>query len=261
MPKRTNMTAKDARAVSNDAAAPEGAAVRAVLPPHLGFLHRAQGSLPEAVRESDLAVLNEGLAFLFARLREARRLFNQEGDGGRSSAFEALGGLWMFIALFDRPLAECLHTPVLSLMSALAALDTNLVEPMLAPTPRRGRAPASHARLALKGHVAMTVDRLVQSGLSLPAAYKKVAAVLATEGVRPERGSGVITSHTVRNWCTEVKADVGGRGTAAYIYRSVADYYREKFANLPSDEARRRFALNNITSWVRETFPGLKKAT
>ena len=41
--------------------------------PHLDFLNRSQGSLPEAITEGDLTTLNSGLGFLFAWLREARQ--------------------------------------------------------------------------------------------------------------------------------------------------------------------------------------------
>ncbi len=52
-------------------------------PPNLQFLKRYQGTLAEIIRGSDLVVLNAALNFLFTRLREARRQFEQEGDGGR----------------------------------------------------------------------------------------------------------------------------------------------------------------------------------
>lgn len=227
---------------------------------HHEFLDRAKGTLPETVRDSDLAVLNEGLAFLFLRLREARRLFDEEGDNGRSGSFTALGGLWMFLALFEKPLAEGLHVPILRLQDALAALDNNLVQSIVKPVARHGRAPSSHAHLALKGHVAATVDRLAKTGLKSKESYNLVARQLAMLGVKPERGSGPLTAHTVRNWCNEVRSDVGRRGTAAFVKDSVTEEQQRKFAELETNKAR-RFALDSLANWVRCLFPELKKAT
>ena len=51
--------------------------------PHLDFLNRSLGSLPETITEGDLATLNSGLGFLFARLREARQQHDKDEDGGR----------------------------------------------------------------------------------------------------------------------------------------------------------------------------------
>ncbi len=65
--------------------------------PGLDFLERSKGTLPETITESNLGTLNEGLGFLFAQLREARRRYVEKGDGGRAGAFMALGALWKFI--------------------------------------------------------------------------------------------------------------------------------------------------------------------
>jgi hypothetical protein len=46
--------------------------------------------------------------------REARRLFDQEGDNGRTGAFTALAAAWMFIVLFKEPLAESLQVPTMA---------------------------------------------------------------------------------------------------------------------------------------------------
>jgi hypothetical protein len=101
--------------------------------PGLDFLERSKGTLPETIAESDLRTLNEGLGFFFAQLREARRRYANEGDGGRAGALMALGAVWKFIVLFDLPHAECLHIPILRLQDALEALEKNNVLPILKP--------------------------------------------------------------------------------------------------------------------------------
>jgi hypothetical protein len=131
------------------------------LPPHREFLNRYEGALPETIDTTNLIILNAALAFLFAHLREARRQFAQEGDAGRAGAFTALGALWQFVALFEKPNAETLQMPILRLQDALVSLDNNSVEPIVKPTKRRGRGGSSHAHLALIGHAAGTVRRLV----------------------------------------------------------------------------------------------------
>src|SRR5262249_21866420 len=91
--------------------------------PHVKFADRNKGTLPESITEVDLETLNTALRFLFARLREARRQFESEGDDGRAGAFTALAATWMFITLFKEPFAEDLQVPVLHLQQALALLE------------------------------------------------------------------------------------------------------------------------------------------
>jgi hypothetical protein len=147
--------------------------------PHLNFLNRSRGSLPETITESDLKTLNLGLGFLFSRLREARQQYDEDQEGGRVAAFTALGAIWQFIALFNSPFAELLHVPVLKLMDALVALDQNNVLPILKPIARPGRAASSHAYAALQGHAAATVMRLRKLNLSPKQACALVARELA----------------------------------------------------------------------------------
>jgi hypothetical protein len=189
--------------------------------PHLDFLNRYKGTLPEKIAESELETLNSGLGFLFAWMREARRLYYEGGDNGRAAALIALEAMWQFIMLFNVPLAGTLHMPILNLQNALQALEENNVLPILKPVARSGRAASSHARLTLKGKAAGKVKLLVEAGLDRRRALQVVAKTLAEQGVRPERGSGAITANTVRHWCDEVAADVGRRGTAAMAYDSM----------------------------------------
>ena len=230
-------------------------------PPNLQFLKRYQGTLAEIIRGSDLVVLNAALNFLFTRLREARRQFEQEGDAGRLGAFTALGALWQFVVLFEKPSSQSLQTPILRLQDALVSLDKNSVLPIVAPTKRRGRGESSHAHLALKGHVAGTVRRLISLGAGQADALEKVAAMLRRLGVRAERGSGQVTARTIRNWCNEVSTDVSRKGTAAQVFHDMfADAEEKRFASLSQADAR-RFALVSLSSWVERLFPELKKAT
>jgi hypothetical protein len=231
------------------------------LPPYLKFLNQTKGTLPEILGETHLKTLNLALGVLFTHLREARRQFEQEGDDGRSAAFTALGAYWMFIVLFDGPLAESLQIPILRLQEALPALDKNLVLPIVKPIRRRGRAPSSDARATLKGHAAGTVEWLLRTGMERQDSHREVAKLLKKIGVRPERGSGSVTLTTVRHWCDEVASDVGRRSSAAIMYDSMfVSAEHERFSTLAQDQAR-RFALDTLAAWVRTVFPELGKPT
>jgi hypothetical protein len=224
----------------------------APLTPHLEFVNRMAGRFPEAIAESDQESLNLALGFLFESLRKARRLYDQEQDGGRAAALMALGGMWQFIALFKAPLAELLHVPILNLQDALAALENNNVLPILKPVKRVGRAASSHAYTTLKGHAAGTVQRLLQVRLERRLAFRAVANALAKQGIRAERGSGAVTATTVRHWCDEVASDVGRRGTAAMMYDSMfTDIENNRFSELPPDQAQ-LYALGSLGAWVQE---------
>jgi hypothetical protein len=222
--------------------------------PHVEFFTRSKGTLPEVITQSNLEILNSALSFLFARLREARRQSYQT-EGGRPAAFAALGVYWMFIALFEKPLAESLQLTIVHLMDALVGLDNNLVLPIVKPIRRRGRSPSSHAYAALKGHAANTVRHLKEAGFSAKKAHQAVAQQLK-KLVRPERGSGPITEHTVRNWCNEVSSDVGRHSTAARMY----DFQRQRFDAQPKEVAS-DFALSSLTEWVLLNLPALKKSS
>jgi hypothetical protein len=214
------------------------------------------GSLPEAVAEDNLDALNAGFRFLFDDLRSAQRLCQEQGDSGRAGASAALGAVWRFLMLFRGPLAETLHVPILNLHASLQALDNGLVKPILKPVPRRGRAPSSEERAALKGCVAGTVQRLMRTGLGRQDANAAVAKLLTERGVRPERGSGgEVTDDTVRHWCEEVAADVGRHGTAAAMYDSMFTPAEvDRFSALPVDQARSR-ALDSLAGFVQAIFP------
>jgi hypothetical protein len=98
------------------------------------------------------------------------------------------------------------------LQDALSSLEKNSVLPIVTPTKRQGRAGSSEAHLALKGHAAGTVRRLISLGVDRSQAHKKVAAKLRGLGLRAERGPGHLTAVTIRNWCNEVSSDVGRKG-------------------------------------------------
>jgi hypothetical protein len=218
---------------------------------HRAFVERNAGVLPETIGEGDLEILNHGLGHLFALLREARRLRHDEGDAGRAAAFAALGGVWQFIALFERPLAELLHLPILDLQDALAALEENNVLPILKRVARHGRARSSNAYLTLKGRAAGTVKRLTDTGLSRPESLRAVADLLRKLGIRSERGAGNITATTVKNWCVEVDGDVSRRGTAALAYDSMfaRPEEQQRLASIPKGQAR-KLALAELEQWV-----------
>jgi hypothetical protein len=227
-------------------------------PPFLKFLKRANGTLPEKIKEADLRTLNSGLGFFFSRLRKARAQFDKEGDGGRSGVLNALAACWTFIVLFRTPLDETLHFPILRLQDAL---DQNRIEPFLKRVRRSGRGPSSHAYDAVRGHAAATVQLLLKAGLARGDAHRAVARQLSELGLRPERGSGTVTATTVRNWCDKVSRDVGRHGTAAMIYDDkLSPEELKRFSAVSKDRAR-QFALQLLAAYVRSTFPDRQKPT
>jgi hypothetical protein len=228
-------------------------------PPFLEFWKRANGTLPETIGEADLKTLNSALGFFFARLRQARAQFDQEGDNGRRGAFTALGAFQSFITLFRKPLEETLHVPILRLQDALAGLEQNRTDPILKRVGRRGRAPTGHAYDSIRGNAVATVQRLQQAGLARNDALQEVARQLSDLDVRPERGSRPVTATTVRNWCDEVSSDVSRQTTAALMY----DYMlsaeeQERFLALPKD-CMKQFALKSLAAYVRSISPGKQK--
>jgi hypothetical protein len=224
----------------------------------LQFLDGVHRSLPVIVGPTHLASLNLALGSLFDLLREARRLFDEQGDDGRLGAFIALTAFWTFILLFEAPSAEGLALPILRLQDALDSLDKNFVAPIVKPIRRGGRAPSSLSYGVLKGCAAGTVKLLVQNGLARQEVCKSVARMLDQLGLRSERGAGHITATTVRNWYNEISSDSGGRGTAAIAYNWMVTRNEQLFSAMPKDQAR-RFALNVLGISIRSFFPGIKQ--
>jgi hypothetical protein len=116
-------------------------------PPFLKFWKQTNKTLPEKIGNADLSKLNSALGFLFNRLREARKQFEQEADNGRQGACTALGAFWQFITLFEKPLEETLHVPILKLHDALTGLDENRTEPIVKKAVRRRGVPLPAMRM------------------------------------------------------------------------------------------------------------------
>jgi hypothetical protein len=226
--------------------------------PHLDFLKRHQGSLPETITEADLQTLNLGLSFLFAWLRVAGQQYDDKAEGGRTAAFTAIGAMSQFIELFRPGVAEHLNVPILKLLDALAALDQNNVLPILEPVKRRGRPPSSHAYLSLQGHAAGTVMRLRKSGLDPKQACALVAKELTKLSFKLERGKGDITANTIRHWCDDVESDLGRRGTAAMTYDMMfSEEENKRFHSLSAADAR-AFAFASLRRYIELIFPALR---
>jgi hypothetical protein len=226
-------------------------------PPHIRFVEQHKGTLPETITRRDIKILNAGLRHLFARLREARRLYDTEKDSGRAGAFNALAAAWQFIVLFKSPRSQFLQVPFLKLQDALAALEKNNVLPILKPVARRGRAPSSQAQVTLTGFAAGTVKRLLQAGMDHEHALATVAKTLAKQGVRSQRGLGAITATTVSGWYDEVKSDADRSGTAARAFDSMfLPEENMRFDALPPVEARQQ-ALGSLVHYVKQLFPEL----
>jgi hypothetical protein len=161
--------------------------------------------LPEYVVAADLEALNQALAALFQDLRSARSLPPGETHG-RLSAVVALSAAWRFFTRFEPVLTETLHVPLMSLHSALLALNENNVEPILKPTKRTGRAASSPRRYTLMGIAVGAAQHLEWTGLSPPEANKAVAAKLKALDIKPARGKNDVTADTLRRWRDHISA-------------------------------------------------------
>lgn len=174
-----------------------------------------RGTLPDAIGPTELPSLNELLEATIKELREAAKLYSSGEHGGRAGAIHALKAITGFFMFFRTVESERLQVPTASLVNALMALDDNNVQPLLKPARHRGRARESEARQALKGMAVLTVQELRKRGFSQNEALRLVVKELSRVGIKPGRGSGNLTTRTIREWREARDADVGKRGTAA----------------------------------------------
>jgi hypothetical protein len=197
--------------------------------------------------------------FLYAGLREAKRLYDAGDHAGREGAIHAVETVVKFLGLFKPVATESLHAPLVGLWDALMNLDDGVVHPMLQKVWHSGRGRGSAGRESLKGIAAFTVDRLRGCGMSLDDARESVARVLREEGVTAARGGGEVGERTVRGWCEEVAADVGRHGEAAQTF----DDLQKKFAAEQSaaPEIIRRSLLDRLAHVARVTHAGKKPAS
>jgi hypothetical protein len=194
---------------------------------------------PEFIRRTDLPRLNLALKYLWTELREAEAEFGagRHLDGAYLSLIASIA----FLSLFKPVGQEGLFAPMAALESALWALDEGVVEPILKP-PRRaktGRVRSSALYQELKGAAVYVVRRLCDLGYRQSNALKVVAADLRRIGVKPDRGSGEITSRTVRWWCEDVAADMGYHGLAAKRCRVLLSHPANKvLGQMPPEDAK-----------------------
>jgi hypothetical protein len=227
----------------------------------------ATRSLPEEMGSADLQALNQAAGALFAELRFARGL--QAGETrGRLGAVVALRAVWSFLTRFEPVLAESLHVPLMSLHSALLALNDNNIEPILKSTKRTGRATSSPRRYALIGIAVGAAQRLEWTGLSPEEANKAVAAKLNALGIKPTRGKNDLTADTLRRWRERISEtrpllraqlklldigaeDIGWINAGTNAESMLTEDLREKVAALAQAEAR-RFVLASLEASIRQ---------
>jgi hypothetical protein len=160
--------------------------------------------LPETIGPDDVPNLNRALEALLTVLRHVRS-FEKWDHNGRGAAVVSLNAVVSFLRMFRAVSNEALHTPLLNLASAVAALDNNKVERVLKPTKRKGRPVSSIRRFALIGISVGAALRLESAGMEAEAANKQVADKLVALGIKPMRGSTAITSRTLRGWRERVE--------------------------------------------------------
>jgi hypothetical protein len=196
------------------------------------------GTIPDPIRSTDRARLNEGLAWLFGELREGHNLFRIGTDGGREGAVVEIKAITAFLMLFRAVDKENLIAPLAMLANALMALNSNVVEPMLRPVPRSGRPPASAGRQSLQGVAVYTVRRLQEFGVDDKSSRSIVAKELRMLGIKPHRGSGNTTARTIREWREAILADVGHHSDAAKTLDGLlTDTDNKKLDKLPREKA------------------------
>lgn len=124
---------------------------------------------------------------LFSYLRHAAAKRHEGKD--RAAAIDSLRAVYTFLARFESGIDGDLLASFLSLESALLALDTGVVEPLLRPTRTRGRGWNTIDREFAIGAVVIAVRQLKWVGLGLEQAYAAVARAAQKAGLRAERGS------------------------------------------------------------------------
>jgi len=210
---------------------------------------RLKGTLPEQISQNELSDLNVALQFLFNDLRQAKSLLISANKKDRKSYILALHAAWRFIILFRPAYREGLIQPLVQLDAALLALDDNNTTPFLEPTSRRGRSVCTPAYSALQGFAAATVHRLRNTELDEKKARRLVADELQKLNVQPTRGSGKITTRTVKGWIERISADVTKTGLAATEYQLVIGKdAKAPIKATPTDV--RRYALTALRTFV-----------
>jgi hypothetical protein len=177
---------------------------------------------------------------------------------------------------FEPVLEERLHVPLMSLNSALLALNENNIEAILKPTKRTGRATSSPRRYVLMGIAVGTAQRLEWTGLSSARANKAVAAKLTGLGIKPTRGKNGVTADTLRRWREQINVtrplvrsllqslqsklsgeELGWINAANNADSMVTEKWRAKIAALTPADARRfvLLALKNAIFQMTLTDP------
>jgi hypothetical protein len=223
---------------------------------------------PEKIGPADLETLNRALAALLVELRLARAL-PAGGTGGRLGAVVALRAAWDFLIHFEPVLAENLHAPLMSLHSALLALNENNVEPILKPTKRTGRATSSPRHQSMIGIAVGAAQRLEWTGLSPAEANKAVASKLNALGIKPTRGKKGVTADTLRRWGEQISAtqpllrslsqlnpsdfgaDAGWINAALNAEAMLSEKWRARLTAVAPAEAR-RLVLSSLEASIRE---------
>jgi len=81
----------------------------------------------------------------------------------------------------------------------------------------------------MKGYVAFVVRRLKKSKMPVAEAHEKIAVLLNKHKIKAARGGDKggrkVSARTVRDWCADVRADVGCHGTAAREYKALEEKY------------------------------------
>jgi hypothetical protein len=226
-------------------------------------------SLPEKIERANLEALNKALAALFDGLRFASNLAPGEARG-RQGAVVALRAAWKFLMQFESVRAETLHVPLLTLSSALLALNENNIEPILMPRKRSGRAASSPRRYALIGIAVGAAQRLEWVGLSPADANKAVTTKLNNLGIKPTRGKNGVTADTLRRWREQISVvrpllppqsqleprnigaeDIGWINAATNADNMLTEEWRGKIAALPPTDAR-RFILSALKESIQQ---------
>lgn len=207
--------------------------------PTLDDILATQPLLSDLVNENEQMVLRANLLVFFDRLRKAADLYRKHEH--RAEAIAAVDAAINLISRFDPGVCENLAAPLLSLNSALTALNFGTVEPVLQPKrdEKGGNTPDSMERQDLIGTAVATVRGLQWTGLPLKQAHKAVANTL--NNVRFSARSGSVTARTVRYWCEIVAADLGKHSIAARAASAMlTDDHKAGIKSLPLPEARKR---------------------
>ncbi len=139
------------------------------------------------------------------RLREAKRLYEGEDDGGRAGMALAVSAAADLVLSIEEMRSEDLAVPLSALAIALTDLDNGKVARGLIPKIFGNRPPDTHMRQAMRAYASIAMELLMMAGFQRGEAAHVVINFMISKGVKAD-GRRTWTGATVANWRDQCRA-------------------------------------------------------